>query len=265
VGHKKRKIKYYNFLLIPDNERSTKSLKIKANVLRIFIVFLVVVIILALIGAGTYWKVAEVALRYDDLLDENNQLKEGMARLEELEGDLNKLKTMDQKLRTSLTGYVSLAGSDQTEGGDDLMADLDKIGEEVYDRSIFRFIPDVYPVDGFVTRGFESGSIISDAHLGIDIASAKGSPVKATADGVVLFSGWTYEEGNVVILQHKLNYYSFYKHNLQNLCIELDYVKKGQIIALLGDTGQISSGPHLHFEIWKGLKPINPARLLRSN
>jgi len=265
LSRRKRKINYYSFLLVPDNEQEAKSLKIKAGILRFLIVLIVVVIILGMVGAATYWKVADVALQYNDLLKENKKLKEGLARIEDLKTDLEKLKTMDQKLRTSLTGYVSLVGNDLESSEEDLLADLDKIGNEVHDRSIFTYIPDIYPVDGFVTRGFEASSVVSDAHLGIDIASAKGSPVKATADGVVLFSGWTYEEGYVVILKHKLNYYSFYKHNLQNLCVELDYVKKGQIIALLGDTGQISSGPHLHFEVWNGLKPIDPAKILRPN
>jgi murein DD-endopeptidase MepM/ murein hydrolase activator NlpD len=92
-----------------------------------------------------------------------------------------------------------------------------------------------------------------------------GSAVKATADGIVIFTGWTFQEGYVVILKHKYNFFSFYKHNLQNLCQELESVKKGQVIALLGDTGQITSGAHLHFEIWQGSKPIDPMIFLQEN
>jgi murein DD-endopeptidase MepM/ murein hydrolase activator NlpD len=101
-------------------------------------------------------------------------------------------------------------------------------------------------------------------HLGIDIAAAKGTPVKATADGLVIFSGYTVEEGNVVILKHRDNFYSFYKHNLTNLCSELEYVKKGQAIALLGDTGEVSSGAHVHFDIWRGQKPVDPLLYIRG-
>jgi murein DD-endopeptidase MepM/ murein hydrolase activator NlpD len=119
-------------------------------------------------------------------------------------------------------------------------------------------------VDGFVTRGFETSSLLQEPHMALDIGGVKGSPIKATADGMVIFSGWTFEEGYVIIIEHKFDYYSFYKHNLRNLCSELQYVKKGQVIALLGDSGQISSGAHLHFEIWKGAKPINPEKILRK-
>ena len=123
----------------------------------------------------------------------------------------------------------------------------------------------VYPVNGFVTRGYEDEALLGDAHFGIDIAGPKGAPIKATADGLVIFSGWTYEEGYVIIIKHDLNYFSSYKHNLRNLCQEWETVKKGQVIALLGDTGRISSGPHLHFEIWHGSTPIDPAKYLRKN
>ena len=265
MRNRKRKTKFYTLLIVPDNERATKSLKIKTPLLRILLFLLVIVVVALLLGAGSYWKVAEVALQYNDLLEENTTLKESLARIEELQLDLERLKSIDQKLRTSLTGYVSLAEKNKEEEGTDLESALVGLNSEINDRSIFNFVPDIYPVDGFVTRGYESSSLMSDAHLGIDIASAKGSPVKATAAGVVLFSGWTYEEGYVIILKHKLNFYSFYKHNMQNICQELDYVQKGQIIALLGDTGQISSGPHLHFEVWRGLKPVNPVTILRKN
>ena len=97
----------------------------------------------------------------------------------------------------------------------------------------------------------------------IDIAAEMGSPIKATADGVVVFAGWTFHDGYMVILKHKYNFFSFYKHNQQNLCQDLEYVKKGQVIALLGDTGQITSGAHLHFEIWQGSMPLDPITFLQ--
>jgi hypothetical protein len=105
-------------------------------------------------------------------------------------------------------------------------------------------------------------SVDMEAH---DIAAEMGSPVKATADGNVIFSGWTFQEGYVVIIKHKYNFFSFYKHNMQNLCQELEYVQKGQVIALLGDTGQITSGAHLHFEIWRGSKPVDPMMFVQMN
>ncbi len=265
MGHRKRKIRYYNFLLIPDNEERTRSVKIRAWILRALFILIIVVFIVIGIGAGTYWKVASLAIDYVDLQEENTKLKSGLAKLEELQTEIDKLKKIDQKLRSSLSGYVMFEqkNTDVDEGR--LLDGLDRYFVDDFDRSIFNFIPEIYPVDGFITRGYESGSLISDTHVGIDIAGAKGSPVKATASGVVLFSGWTYEEGNVIIIKHALDYFSYYKHNLRNLCEEWESVKKGQVIALLGDTGRISSGPHLHFELWQGTEPIDPVKFLRSN
>ena len=83
------------------------------------------------------------------------------------------------------------------------------------------------------------------------------TPIRATSSGVVVFSGWTYEMGNLIIIYHGDDYITYYGHNQQNIISRLDVVKKGDIIGYVGDTG-ISSGPHLHFEIWKGGRSIDP-------
>lgn len=265
MDHRKRKTKFYTFLVIPDNERETRSLKLKAGVVKISILLIVVIIVLIGMGAASYWKVAEVAIDYNNILEENKTLKEGLSRLEEVQNDLTRLKMVDQKLRSALSGYVNIDDTGMGADTDEALKKVDQLLDVTNDRSIYNFVPDIYPVDGYVTRGFEDEALLADAHFGIDIAGPKGSPIKSTADGVVIFSGWTYKQGFVIIIKHKLDYYSFYKHNLQNLCQEWESVKKGQIIALLGDTGEISSGPHLHFEIWQGTTPINPAKYLRKN
>jgi murein DD-endopeptidase MepM/ murein hydrolase activator NlpD len=262
---KKRKTRSYTFLLIPDNERETHSFQINAQVLRVALVFLLVLVVLLLFGFGTYWKAASMALSYGTLREENLKLKENLNRLDEIQSNLDKLRKVDQKLRSSLAGYVGVVENDLQKDKQLSVGEVNTSSRDKYDRSIFSSVPDIYPVDGFITRGFEPTSALGTPHYAIDIAATKGSPVKATGDGVVMFTGWTYEEGYVVILKHKLNYYSFYKHNLENLCTEFQQVKKGQVIALLGDTGQISSGPHLHFEVWDGLQPVDPLIFLRNN
>jgi murein DD-endopeptidase MepM/ murein hydrolase activator NlpD len=262
---KKRRIRYYTFLLIPDNERETRSIKINAQVLHVSLVLALALVVLLLFGLGSYWKVARMALSYGTVVEENAKLKQSLNRLDEIQSNLDKLRKVDQKLRSSLSGYVGVVENDRQQDIPLNVSEINVTNGDKYDRSIFNSVPDIYPVDGFITRGFEPNSALGSPHYGIDIASTKGSPVKATGDGVVMFSGWTYEEGFVVILKHRLNYYSFYKHNLENLCTEFEQVNKGQVIALLGDTGQISSGPHLHFEVWDGMQPVNPLIFLRNN
>ena len=262
---RKRKTKFFTFLLIPDNEKATKSLKLGTSLLRFLIVFLVFSFLLIIAGAASYWKVAEVALDYNRLNEENIQLKKNLAKVDELQADIDKLKMVERKIKSSLSGYVTIVKQNEGDPGNILAAGINNMGGIKYDRSIFRTIPAELPVKGFITRGYENNSILSTGHIGIDIAGEMGSPVKATADGTVIFSGWTFQEGNVVILKHKFNFFSFYKHNMQNLCQELEYVKRGQVIALLGDTGKITSGAHLHFEIWQGSIPVDPTKFVQTN
>ena len=94
-------------------------------------------------------------------------------------------------------------------------------------------------------------------HGGIDIVAKMGAPIKASASGMVVFSGWTYEMGNLIIIHHGDGYFTHYGHNQINLKSQLDFVKRGEVIGLVGNTG-ISTGPHLHFEIWKNKQSIDP-------
>ncbi len=243
-------------MLIPDNERAARSLRLNVWLIRSLFVLFIVVAVLIVFGASTYWRVAEIAIDYGRLQEENANLKKGLEKVEQLQADLDRIKKFDQKLRKSLSGYVSIIENNDEAGSVDDMTLAGGFSQRY--RSIFNSIPDIFPVEGFITRRFESNTLLKDAHLGIDIAAAKGSPVKATANGQVIFAGWTFDDGNVVIIKHDNNFYSYYKHNLVNYCRELQWVRKGEVIGLVGGTGEISSGPHLHFEIWKDDQPVNP-------
>jgi murein DD-endopeptidase MepM/ murein hydrolase activator NlpD len=86
--------------------------------------------------------------------------------------------------------------------------------------------------------------------------------VVAAADGYVVFSGWTYQDGQVLILSHSGGFLTYYKHNQSLLKSANIFVRRGEPIALLGNSGRTSSGPHLHFEVWKDGAPVDPARYL---
>ncbi|MCX7679422.1 MAG: M23 family metallopeptidase [Spirochaetes bacterium] len=123
-----------------------------------------------------------------------------------------------------------------------------------------------WPVKGEITSSF--GSRISPIsgkrgfHTGLDIGCPMDSPVKAAADGKVIFSGWKEIYGNMIILKHTDGYITVYGHNRENLVKEGDVVKAGDVIGKSGTTGA-STGPHVHFEIRKHLTPLNPLRFLR--
>ena len=103
-----------------------------------------------------------------------------------------------------------------------------------------------------------NGFNITKQHFGIDIVAAKDIPIKAIADGTVILSTWTYETGYVMAIQHSNNIVSFYKHNSALLKRLGDVVNAGEPIAIIGNSGEQSSGPHLHFEIWYEGSPVNP-------
>jgi len=114
------------------------------------------------------------------------------------------------------------------------------------------------PARGYFTRGFDP----DHGHFGLDIAGKEGSTVAAAAGGRVIFANWTFEDGFEIILAHEHGYQTVYKHN-QNLLKQVgDEVKRGDPIALLGSTGKTSSGPHLHFEVWKDGSVQNPMSYL---
>ena len=114
------------------------------------------------------------------------------------------------------------------------------------------------PVKGVVTDGFD----IEKNHFAVDVSVDIGTPVKAILAGTVLFSEWSVETGHVILLDHGENLISVYKHNSKILKSQNETVLAGEVIAFSGEEGALSSGPHLHFEIWKNGLPIDPQTIL---
>ena len=114
------------------------------------------------------------------------------------------------------------------------------------------------PLNGFISRGFNP----ENGHMGIDIVARTGSPVYAAASGYVAFADYTVRDGYMMIIVHSEGYISVYKHCSALLKKARDMVVEGEMIALSGNTGEITTGPHLHFEVWKDGKPIDPKTVL---
>jgi len=112
----------------------------------------------------------------------------------------------------------------------------------------------IKPVDGLITEEFNK----KIGHFGVDVVSKKGAFISSVDDGMVLFSSWTHEFGYVLIIKHQNSFISFYKHNSEVFKSKGDYVRSGETIAIIGNSGKYSTGPHLHFELWKGSSPVNP-------
>ncbi|MCZ6595579.1 MAG: M23 family metallopeptidase [Bacteroidetes bacterium] len=114
------------------------------------------------------------------------------------------------------------------------------------------------PVKGTISENYNPES----KHFAVDIVTIKNSPVKATADGTIIFADWTTNTGHVIILKHNNNLISVYKHNASLNKEQGDLVKAGEVIATVGNSGELTTGPHLHFELWSDGYPINPTNFI---
>ncbi|MDC7996805.1 M23 family metallopeptidase [Gilvibacter sediminis] len=114
------------------------------------------------------------------------------------------------------------------------------------------------PVNGTLTDAYDP----NNKHFAVDIVAAKDAPVKAVADGTVIFASWTTDTGYVMIIDHGNNLISAYKHNSSLSKEQGDLVSSGEVIAIVGNTGELTTGPHLHFELWSDGYPIDPSQFI---
>ncbi len=145
----------------------------------------------------------------------------------------------------------SLFKSEFERGGDFLLGasmDNETLGQ------LFFFAP----LSGFISAAFDP----QNDHFGIDVVSKKDEPVKCVADGTVIFSSWTQDAGNVIAVQHQGNLISVYKHNSALMKNVGNFVSAGDIIAIIGNTGELTSGPHLHLELWYNGNAVNPEEFI---
>ena len=134
-------------------------------------------------------------------------------------------------------------------------------------REMFRYTPSIWPCKGIISSpyGIRFHPIFNTKffHPAIDIANSKNTPIVATADGIVVFSGWMSGYGNVIAIEHGHKYRTVYAHLAKSLVKKGEFVTKGQEIAKMGNTGR-STGPHVHYELHLNKRPINPMKYLGS-
>ena len=114
------------------------------------------------------------------------------------------------------------------------------------------------PLNGLVSDSYE----IKKGHYGVDIVAKSNEPVKCIADGTVVLASWTQDAGYVMAVQHAGNLISVYKHNAELLKKVGNFINAGEIIAIVGNSGEMTSGPHLHFELWYNGNSLNPEEFL---
>ena len=117
------------------------------------------------------------------------------------------------------------------------------------------------PVKGTISDPYS----IEDKHYAVDVVTSRNAPVKSVADGRVIFAEWTAETGYVIIIKHSYGLISAYKHNASLSKSQGDMVRSGEVIATAGNTGELTTGPHLHFELWNEGNPVDPSEYIDFN
>lgn len=179
-----------------------------------------------------------------------------------LVGDVEKAEDVDKSVTEQLDTFKEVDISEEELA---LREDLakEKIGAATLGPRTASFVPRDIPLEQMYFTPPLNGAISADFkpednHLGVDILAPKNTPIKAAMDGFIFFSDWTLETGNTIGIQHNNNAITFYKHNSVLLKKAGNYVKAGEAVAIIGNTGTLSDGPHLHFELWHKGKPVDP-------
>ncbi len=160
-----------------------------------------------------------------------------------------------QITQTNYTGEDGLAPIDSL-----IRRQFEEVGEEYMgfnNQPFAQDLQDIYffaPISGIITSRFD----LSEEHFGVDVVAKTDEPVKSIADGSVILADWTQSSGNILAVQHRGNLISVYKHNAALLKKVGSFVSAGEIIAIIGNTGELTTGPHLHFELWYNGNPVNP-------
>jgi murein DD-endopeptidase MepM/ murein hydrolase activator NlpD len=247
--------KYVTIMLVPDGTEARYGFRLRQGVLRLILALTGLVLIGILIFFFVYGDVMARATMTDKLREENEQLKRYQLKVKLLEDNLRQAQEIVGRL-------ANLAGIDyklpQVPSDSEFFASLTESPGAVMDRpgGLNFAEPSGLPAQGFISRDYEMTNP-SHVHPGIDIACAEGTPVLATANGVVEKAAFDSVYGFVVTLRHNDSVTTVYGHNRELLVDSGANVAVGSRIALSGNTG-VSTAPHVHYEIRIHDQPINP-------
>lgn len=277
----KRKLTHQYRLVMLNEETFEERFSLKLNRLNVFVLggLFSIILIVGTILLIAYTPLKEYIPGYDSTKLRTQALKATL-KADSISRELTNLKLFTQAIQPILTGNIEPEKIDSIQLETRNLIINDSLLKASKEDSIFRekiesqdrfpivdtknsLLENVFfaPLSGMVSQDFDSNS----KHFAIDIVAKTGTPVKAVADGTVIFSEWTTGTGYVIIVKHAKNFVSVYKHNGTLLKEQGDFVKSGEVIATVGSTGELTTGPHLHFELWSGGYPVNPTTFIDFN
>ena len=235
---------------------------------------LVILIVVGVFALVAYTRIRELIPGYPDGNMRRTILMNAV-KLDSLENEIRMRDQYFQNIRALISGEqpdnlvnltdtsVEISDVNYSKSMEDSVLRMQIESEEQYNLSVLpqqsgpRDLASIHffaPVRGLVTRPFNA----SENHFGTDIGAEPNEVVKATLDGTVTMDGWTVETGYVIYIQHENNLVSVYKHNSVLLKKTGNVVKAGDAIAIIGNSGELTTGPHLHFELWHNGRPVDP-------
>jgi murein DD-endopeptidase MepM/ murein hydrolase activator NlpD len=262
----KRAFTPITIMFIPHSNVKPLSMKIPS-------VGILISAILCITASAYIFSVAINAVEYRRMEEKLNYYS---GQFVELNQTMSALKKAEGELRSLFSFKTKEAILENMDDSDNGSVDMEALQEQIkmtmesvveikdylnQERDIYQATPKGWPVKGRISSSYgyrdhpRTGR--KDFHTGMDIAANSGEPVRATADGVVSFAGWSGGNGNLIALEHGFEYSTYYAHNKSVLVKVGQRVKRGDIIGHVGSTGN-STGPHLHYEVWKKGKAVNP-------
>jgi murein DD-endopeptidase MepM/ murein hydrolase activator NlpD len=264
-------------MLVPHSRAKPLSLKIP-------VVGIALSLFLFCVGAAS---VLTVSVRTVDYYHTKDRLAYVTSQFTELESTMHSLKRAESEFRKLFSlkskedvletaDFSDAALFEESFGGDQGSLDMEALKDQIAEttksvtdirkyiseqRDIYLATPMGWPVPGRLSSRYgyrkhpKHGS--RRFHSGVDISVPEGTPVRVTADGIVSFAGWTRGSGNAVVVEHGHGFSTAYAHNKRNLVTVGQRVKRDEVIAVAGSTG-VSTGPHVHYEIWKSGRHVNP-------
>ncbi len=286
---KRSRKKYLSLIFVPDQEQEPKSISMSYARGRFILALFIVLLLHCIVGGIGYYRIFRLGQLASVLQEDNRELKVQNQKIEEIIEQFEIIRLRDEQIRRAFGTQLGLQESPDLDLA--LMNDqvnaysstLRVVNDEAASFETSRqptqnglyfltegtgeyfdpeYLPTRLPVNGYVTTRFQEGGwFVGRSHLGIDIAAQKGTSIRAAGSGTVLFADWTPDFGNLVIISHGSGLSSYYAHAMRLLVVQGMKVERGNIVALVGSSG-ISSAPHLHFEIWKNGKALDPEEFI---
>ncbi|MCB9308584.1 MAG: M23 family metallopeptidase [Lewinellaceae bacterium] len=258
----------HNFrILILDDENLEEVGSYNLSLLSFYTLLSVVSLLLSIlvISLIVFTPVKRLIPGYGDITD-NKKFIELTKKVDALEQEVQAYDTYTTGLKNMLTGGIhtqAVQREDSIDASKNIPIELIKQEDILENKRAkeLNFLRFVTPVRGSISAKFQPAV----QHYGVDILAAKDAPISSIMDGIVISSDVSLQTGNSVYIQHPKNIVSVYKHNSALLVKTGDVVKTGQAIAIIGNSGEMSTGPHLHFEMWYDGKVVNPENYINFN